>query len=77
MNRTRISRRKFLRRTAESAIAAFALPHFVPSSALSAPGRPGANERICVGLIGAGYRSRDLTKESPSDLQLVAVADCE
>lgn len=77
MNSNCVSRRKFLRRTANVTVATFALPLFVPASALSAPGRPGANDRICVGLIGSGYRSRDLTKESPNDLQLVAVADCD
>jgi hypothetical protein len=44
---------------------------------LASNGRPGANDRIAVGLIGSGYRSRDLTKESPADLRLVAVADCD
>jgi hypothetical protein len=53
------------------------MPLLVPSAVLAARGRPGANDRIAVGLIGAGYRSRDLIKESPADLRLVAVADCD
>ena len=44
---------------------------------LGAPGRPGPNDRIHVGLIGTGYRSRDLTVESPAELKLVALADCD
>lgn len=28
-------------------------------------------------MIGSGHRSLDLTKESPADLKLVAVADCD
>jgi len=68
-----IPRRRFLKTTA----AALAVPYWIPSTVLGAPGRPGANERICVGLIGAGHRSWDLTKESPAELSLVAVADCD
>ncbi len=44
---------------------------------LAAPGRPGANDRIQAGLIGPGFRARDLTVESPPDLKLVALADCD
>jgi hypothetical protein len=66
-------RRRFLK----TAAAALAVPSWIPSTVLGSPGRPGANDRICVGLIGAGHRSLDLTKESPADLKLVAVADCD
>ena len=68
-----IRRRGFLKVAATT----LAIPSCIPAKALAAPDRPGANERIQVGLIGAGYRSRDLTKESPADLELVAVADCD
>ncbi|MFH1921751.1 MAG: Gfo/Idh/MocA family oxidoreductase [Planctomycetota bacterium] len=67
------NRRDFIKTTA----AALAVPSWIPATVLAARGRPGANDRICVGLIGAGHRSKDLTKESPSDLKLVAVADCD
>ncbi len=67
------NRRHFLK-TAASTLAA---PTLVPSSVLAAAGRPGANDRICVGLIGAGHRSEALIQESPADLKLVAVADCD
>jgi predicted dehydrogenase len=66
-------RRRFLK----TAAAALAVPSWIPSTVLGSPGRPGVNDRICVGLIGAGHRSLDLTKESPADLNLVAVADCD
>lgn len=69
-----LQRRDFLK-TAVGAI--IAVPYFVPSTALAAPGRPGANDRICVGLVGSGHRPHDLTKESPADLNFVAVADCD
>lgn len=68
----RLPRRKFLKTAA-----AVAVPLVVPSAVLAAPGRPGANDRIAVGLIGPGYRARDLIKESPADLRLVALADCD
>jgi len=67
------NRRHFIKTTA----AAVAVPSWIPATVLAAPGRPGANDRICVGLIGAGHRSKDLTKESASHLKLVAVADCD
>jgi hypothetical protein len=67
------SRRRFLK----TAAASLAVPYYVPARVLAAAGRPGANDRIRVGLIGAGHRSRDLIKESPADLELVAVADCD
>jgi predicted dehydrogenase len=73
MSAPRLSRRSFL----QVATAAVAAPYFVPSACLGAQGKPGANDRIHVGLIGSGFRSRDLTRESPPDLRLVAVADCD
>ncbi len=69
---TKTTRRDFLKTGA-----AVAGPCIIPAFVLAAPGRPGANDRIQVGLIGPGYRSRDLLKESPGDLQLVAIADCD
>lgn len=66
-----LSRREFLQ------AAAVAVPALIPAGVLAAPGRPGANDRIAVGLIGPGYRARDLIKESPADLRLIALADCD
>lgn len=66
-------RREFLK----TAAAALSVPSWIPATTLAGPGRPGANDRIHVGLIGAGNRSKDLTRESPSDIALVAVADCD
>ena len=45
------SRRRFLAQTAAAGVAA---PTVISRSALSAPGKPGANEKIRLGLIGAG-----------------------
>lgn len=61
----------------QTAAVACAAPCLISATALSGPGRLAANDRIRVGLIGAGYRARDLLAESPADLQLVSVADCD
>jgi predicted dehydrogenase len=52
---------------------------FVPSSVFGRPGRPGANDRIKVGLIGFGGRARFLMQYIGNEVpeaELVAVADC-
>lgn len=69
----KMPRRSFL----QAAGTAVGMPYLVRATALGAPGRPGANDRISLGLIGAGFRARDLIAESPADLNLVAVADCD
>jgi predicted dehydrogenase len=71
-----MKRREFLRRST-AAVAAVSLPTILPRAALGAPGQPGANSRIQVGIIGAGGRARwILTKEELPGAEVVAVADC-
>jgi predicted dehydrogenase len=72
---SRFGRREFLRR-AGAASAVFAVPLFVPRSVLAAPGRPGANERVTVGAIGVGGRSRLLLQQLPEEARIVALSDC-
>ena len=73
-----IGRRSFLKTAATMAtVTVFPAPLIISASALGAPGKPGANDRIYVGMIGPGGRSQQLTTESPADLKLVAVADCD
>jgi len=67
------TRRRFL----QVSTGALALPCFVSSRALAASTGPGANSRIRLGLIGTGFRARDLLKESPAELDFVALADCD
>jgi predicted dehydrogenase len=38
--------------------------------------RPGANERISIGVIGVGNRSRQLIEQLPEQGQVVALSDC-
>ena len=52
-----LSRRGFLKRGATVA-AGVAAPYIVPSGVLAADGKPGANDRVGLGLIGTGRRSR-------------------
>jgi len=56
--------------------AAVALPLFVPRRVLGGHGQPGANDRIRVGVIGAGNRSNLLMDQLPDNAEIVAVADC-
>ncbi len=53
-----LSRRDFLGTTAVAGVAGAAAPYFVPARALAGPGKPGANDRIQLGLIGAGGMGR-------------------
>lgn len=71
-----MKRRDFLRKSAALAASA-AVPYYVPGDVLAAPGVPGANDRIVVGLIGCGHRPHALLEESPADLKLVSLADCD
>ena len=68
------NRRSFLRTSLTILSGGIALPTLIPRSALAAPGRPGANDRIGIGYIGAGRRARQLMN-LPSERQFVAVSD--
>ena len=52
---SQLSRRQFI---GKSAVAGVAVPLFVSSRVLAQPGKPGANDRIQLGLIGAGGMGR-------------------
>ncbi len=74
MSQPRWTRRNFL---AAGASAALAVPTLISAKALGSPSQPGASDRLRVGLIGPGYRARDLLNESPAELDFVALADCD
>ena len=65
------SRRSFLGKTIATAVV---VPYMIPSGILAAEGRPGPNDRIGVGYIGAGRRSGQL-RDISADAQIVAMAD--
>ncbi|MHB8900509.1 MAG: Gfo/Idh/MocA family protein [Thermoguttaceae bacterium] len=71
MKSPRVSRRHFLQRAS-----ALAAPLVVPIHVLAAPGRPGANDRIDLGVIGVGLRGRSLLGDMPAEGRVVAISDC-
>ncbi len=73
---SRRTRRDFLKQNATAA-AAIAVPYFVPASVLAAPGKPGANDRVHIGVIGSGARGKHLIKKMPAEGQVVALCDCD
>jgi predicted dehydrogenase len=71
-----LSRRQLLKLVAAGGAGAAATPYLVPSGVLAAHGRPGANERITLGVVGVGRRARQLIDYLPEQAQIAAVADC-
>lgn len=71
-----LARRQFLQRGSASVVSGLAVATFIPRSVLAASDRPGANERVIVGVIGVGGRSRLLIDQLPEGAQVAAVADC-
>lgn len=71
---TRNSRRRFLKRFA--AASGLAVPMFIPRRVLGNSHSAGANERLHIGLIGAGTRGRYLSSVISEQAHLVAVCDC-
>ena len=80
MSKQRFSRRTFLQKTAILG-AGVTAPYLIPSGVLAADGRPGANDRIGIGMIGAGRRTHQILREvqrvtSPTgEGRVVAVSD--
>jgi predicted dehydrogenase len=74
MSGSRWTRRRFL---VAGGCAGVAIPAWLSRGAMASPTRPGANDRIRVGLIGTGHRVRDLLLESPPVLDYVSLADCD
>ena len=72
MQTTRLNRRHFL----AAGSAALALPTLIPRTVLAQGDRPGANDRVIVGCVSAGFRARLLMEQLPPAGQLVALADC-
>src|SRR5690349_5671103 len=74
-NSVNSSRRHFLK-SSTLATAAAAFPTIIPRHVLGAPGRPGANDRITVGVIGVGFRANLLIDQLPKPGQIAALSDC-
>ncbi len=67
-----VSRRRFVQGTALGV----SFPLLLSRRAKGGEGRPGANDRIRIGVIGVGNRSNLLIGQLPQDAEVVAVADC-
>jgi predicted dehydrogenase len=68
----RTSRRRFLQSVTAASLA---MPTVIPARVLAAPGRPGANDRVIIGFIGTGGRSRQLMDHVPAEGRIVAICD--
>ncbi len=77
--RTPISRRGFLRKTAGVAAGAAAFPYIIPSSALGADGAVAPSNRIVMASIGTGGQGTGDTRGLMNlpDVQYVAVCDVD
>lgn len=75
----KMNRREFLRNGAAAGVFAAAVPYFVPSSALGADGKPGANDRIRIAGIGVGRQGGGLIRafQHFDSAEIVAVADVD
>ena len=73
LSKKQIRRRTFL----GSAAAVAAAPWLIPQSVLAAGDRPGANERITLGVIGMGVRGNQHLNNIPPAGQVAAICDCD
>ncbi len=70
------NRRTFIKQTAGATLGVCVSPTLIPRTALSAPGKAGANDRIIVGFVGTGFRARQLMGHIPQErARIVAIAD--
>lgn len=84
MTARNLNRRSFLKKSGAAALctAALGFPEIIPATALAAPGRRGANERLVLGCIGVGGRGFSLLnsvvgKLDSLGLQVAAVCDVD
>lgn len=76
---TQSSKSKFTRRTFLAGAAAVAAPMILPSGVLAQKGRPGANDRLILGHIGAGGQGRSHLKflTGRDDVTVAAICDVD
>ncbi len=72
-----MSRRRFLKHSAIATSSAVALPTVIPRHVLAAPGQPGANEQIVVGIVGMGVRGSQLVLNVPASGRVAAICDAD
>ena len=74
---SKLSRRRFIGKTAAASAAGAAVPYYVSAKALGQDGQPGANEKINVGLIGCGGMGRGNLGNTAKHPDVVATAACD
>ncbi len=76
MKKPILSRREFARRSA-AAMALVAFPNVIPASVLGAEGRPGANSRINIAMIGTGNQGTNDLRDFLRDERVQIIAACD
>ncbi len=72
-----ITRRDFIRHITATGTASVAVPYFIPSGVLGGEGKPGANDKIGVGLIGCGGMGRSNLKACAGRADVVVTGVCD
>lgn len=69
--RRHVTRGRFLQ-----SVSIASAPLLIPSRVFGDRNTPGANDRIHIGVIGAGMRGRQLIGDMPTEGTVVALCDC-
>ena len=72
-----VSRRSFMQQTAMAGAVGMAAPYFVPAHALASATRVGANDRLQIGLIGAGGMGMGNLANCAAHQDVVVTAICD
>ncbi|NQT15454.1 MAG: Gfo/Idh/MocA family oxidoreductase [Planctomycetes bacterium] len=73
----RLSRRTFVGRSATAGAVGLSAPYFVSAKALGGEGKPGANDKIQIGLIGCGGMGRGNLRNCAAHDDVAVTALCE
>ncbi len=74
MKSTDLPRREFLRTASATGLA---VPYLVSSSALAQPGKPGANDRLSIALVGCGGMGRANLGACSGQADVVVTGACD
>ncbi len=72
-----VSRRSFIRKTAAAGAAGVAIPYFVSANVLGRNGNVGANDKIQLGLIGAGGMGRGNLRNCTKSDDVAVIGICD
>ncbi len=72
-----VTRRQFIQHTALAGAVGAAAPYFVSSTALAGPSRVGANDKLQIGLIGAGGMGRGNLDNCAAHPDVVVTGICD